>query len=169
MRVLDCAVCVCAFCRFGLFVYIILISETWRNFAVISIISLANAHSSLCTYLRGFYIYYCYLAEHFTCVSGLAVLPNNADDDNNNDSDEEEEDQRDAVFGLAQDSGTLGDGEQIRRTITMVRRVLCVVIVFMHTFLADCCVRIGTSMSSEQRILSLFLSPKKSSTAMDSP
>ena len=28
---------------------------------------------------------------------------------------------RDAVFGLAQDAAMVGEGEQIRRTITMVR------------------------------------------------
>lgn len=33
----------------------------------------------------------------------------------------EEGSRRDAVFGLAQDAGSVDDGEQIRRTITMVR------------------------------------------------
>lgn len=46
-------------------------------------------------------------------ISGLAVEPNL--------DDAPPAGSRDAVFGLAQDAGTVGDGEQIRRTITMVR------------------------------------------------
>lgn len=52
------------------------------------------------------------LLPFFFFASGLAVEPNR--------DDEPPAGSRDAVFGLAQDSGTVEDGEQIRRTITMV-------------------------------------------------
>lgn len=45
--------------------------------------------------------------------SGLAVQPNR--------DEMPPAGSRDAVFGLAQDAAMVGEGEQIRRTITMVR------------------------------------------------
>jgi hypothetical protein len=53
------------------------------------------------------------LYTFFVVVSGLAVEPSH--------DEMPPAGSRDAVFGLAQNAGTVGEGEQIRRTITMVR------------------------------------------------
>jgi hypothetical protein len=56
----------------------------------------------------------------FTLNSGLAVEPNTNEFAGRGSN-------RDAVFGLAQDAGNVEDGEQIRRTITMVRSAICLI------------------------------------------
>jgi hypothetical protein len=58
-----------------------------------------------------------------TLKSGLAVEPNTNELAGRGSN-------RDAVFGLAQDAGNVEDGEQIRRTITMVSFVICLVLLY---------------------------------------
>lgn len=83
---------------------------------------------------------------HSFIRSGLAVEPNTSELRGNSSNN------RDAVFGLAQDAASSGgeDGEQIRRTITMVRYLysLLACLVIARSFVRSCFLMISCAIHS---------------------